>query len=489
MQSTANSTVNPMRLFKRPHRLALFFSFISTALLLCSCATKHVEQLSADPKVPAQWEAPMPDSRRATELKNWWKSQNEPELVTLIEAANEVSPNIASALARIERAKASQVQDLSSLLPELTATMSRNKSYSPLANGAYTQTQTGVQVSWALDLAKLNGSQLSGGRAGLESADAQWHDARILVAAEVADLYYASRICQRQSELYNRDAKSYERSVQMMLRSLQAGMAADGDLAAERYNAAQVMGQLQKQQATCELQIKGLVALTGQSEPSLRQLLQPAWQRPLSLASFSVSAIPAQALSQRPDVYVAELDVIQAQARVMQAQANRLPRLSLEGFVGRSSIDAGDVSVRNATSWTFGPLALNLPIFDAGRRAADQRAAEEDLNASISAYHARVRLAVREIEEALVQLDSADQRLCYSRVAAEQAAIRLQSSERLLQEGMLSPFELEELRRKARAAEQDSLALDLEGRRAWTTLYRAVGGGFDRSSMNTESKP
>ena len=482
-------TAKQMRPYPRLRLLALASCVLSAALVLSGCATKSaLEPLSDDPKVPTHWIAPLPDSKRISDLKAWWKSQSEPELTILIDAANAVSPNVSSALARIEQAKALQSKALSSLLPGLSGTASTARSRASLYSGMYVQDQAGVQVSWALDLASLSGAETSAARADLESAQALWHDARTLVAAEVADLYYASRTCQRQSAFLAKDAASHEQSVQMMQRSLNAGMASEGDMAGARYNAAEAMNLWQRQQAICDVQIKGLVALTGKSEPVLRQLMQSVWERESVPTSFAVETVPAQALAQRPDVYVAERDVLQAQARVMQAQANRLPRLSLEGFIGWGSSVFGGNRNSNST-WTFGPLALTLPIFDAGRRAAEQRAAEADLTAAISAYHARVRLAVREVEEALVQLDSANKRLTQSSIAAEQARVRLQSSERLHQQGMLSSFELEELRRQARTAQLNALALDLAGQRAWTTLYRAVGGGFKNSSAHSESTP
>lgn len=473
----------------RTRLVTLTCSIFSAVLLLGACATKSpLEGLANDPRVPAKWEAPLPDSERMTQLKAWWQSQNEPELMTLIEAANEVSPNVASALARIEQAKALQAKALSSLLPGLSATASTARSRASLYSGVYVQNQAAVQVSWALDLANLRGAPTVAARAELESAQAQWHDARTLVAAEVADLYYASRICQHQRSLHVQDAASHEQSVLMLQRSMHAGMASEAELAGARYNAAEANSLLHQQQATCDVQIKGLVALTGKSEPALRQLMQAVWERKSAPASFSVDTVPAQALAQRPDIYVAERDVLQAQARVMQAQANRLPRLSLEGSVGRGASVFAGTSTSNNT-WNFGPLALNLPIFDAGRRAAEQRAAEAELTSAISAYHARVRLAVREVEEALVQLDSAKKRSAQSRIAAEQARLRLESHERQLRQGMLSPFELEELRRQARTAQLNTLALDLAGQRAWTTLYRAVGGGFENSSAHRETTP
>ena len=243
MQPVTSATMEQTRsLAKKPRQWAPVFLLCCTALVLGGCAAlPAVESLSDDHRVPSAWVAPQSDSARISELSRWWQAQNEPELVTLIDAANAVSPDVSSALARIERAKAQQALARSSLLPELSGAASVNRTDAALSSGIDVQNQAGLQVSWALDLASLRGAQTSAARADLESAQAEWHDARTLVAAEVADLYYASRTCRRQSALYEQDAESHKASVQMVQRSLQVGMASHAELAAARYNAAEAM--------------------------------------------------------------------------------------------------------------------------------------------------------------------------------------------------------------------------------------------------------
>lgn len=460
-------------------------SAVSTALLFLSgCSTMHVPPVVAESTyVPTKWTARLPTAERSATLQAWWQSQNEPELAQLIATAQSVSPDIATALARIEQAKSLQAQARAAHLPSLSATASQSRMHAPLYNGTYVQNQAGLQIGWELDLARLRGADTMATRAQLESAQARWHDARILMAAEVADLYYASRAFQQQKLLIEEDVASYEVAEQWLLRLFQEGLVSDADLATARVNASESRARLQQQQASCDVQVKGLVAMTGQSESEVRQLMQAAWSRPGSPVPFAIAAVPVQTLAQRPDIYMAERDVLQAQATVLQAEAARLPRLSLEGFVGRGNFIYGGTTT-NASTWTFGPLALTLPIFDGGRREAEQRAAEADVKAALSIYQSRVRQGVREVEEALVQLDSAEKRWLESRTTAQQALIRLQSNQNLLQEGLLSALEFEDIRRQTRVSESNSFALDLERQRAWITLYRAIGGGFQPSSLS-----
>lgn len=454
----------------------------SATLLLGGCSTlQPLPRLIENPQIPQQWGAHHSDNVRSIELQDWWQSQDEPELAELIEAAQNVSPTVATALARIEQSRAQQAQMVSKLLPELSATASSSKMHAPLYSGTYTQNQTGVQIGWVLDMASLSGVNTVSARAQHESAQAQWHDARILIAAEVADLYHASHICRQQLELAQKAAASFGESERLTRLSLQAGMASNMALASARTNAADSRARLQQQHATCDIQLKGLVAMTAKSESDLEKLLLPVWARESTPTPFAISAIPAQSLAQRPDLYIAERDVLQAQAKVVQAESARLPRLSLEGFVGYGNfVFAGTAT--NASTWTFGPLAVNLPIFDAGKRAADQLAAEADLRAALVTYQARVRQGVREVEEALVLLNSIEQRWLESRIVAEQARVALGSSRNLLQQGMINRLEYEDSQRQSWLADSTARTLDLERHRAWITLYRAVGGGFHPST-------
>lgn len=90
----------------------------------------------------------------------------------------------------------------------------------------------------------------------------------------------------------------------------------------------------------CDVEVKALVALTSWEEPTLRtRLAQPVAAAPDAL--FTIDALPAQVLTQRPDVYNAEREVAAASADVASAQAQRYPRLTLSGSVGAAQVRMG----------------------------------------------------------------------------------------------------------------------------------------------------
>jgi multidrug efflux system outer membrane protein len=192
---------------------------------------------------------------------------------------------------------------------------------------------------------------------------------------------------------------------------------------------------------------------------------------------MAIASLPAQVLSQRPDVFAAERRVAAAGADVGGAHAQRFPRLSLSGSIGRANFRTGGTDTELST-WSVGPLALSLPVFDGGRRAANVSAAEARYEEAVAVYRASVRQAVREVEEALVSLQSTAARGTDVRIAVEGYRTSFNATEARYKGGLASLVELEEARRNRLAAENALVSLERERRTAWIALYRAAGGGW-----------
>jgi outer membrane protein TolC len=185
-------------------------------------------------------------------------------------------------------------------------------------------------------------------------------------------------------------------------------------------------------------------------------------------------------------VFAAERDVIVASAQVGYAKAQRLPHLSLNGSIGALRYTSQG-STTNLDTWSFGPLAVSLPLFDGGQRAANVSAAEANYTQSVAVYRGRVRQAVREVEEALVKLQSADARKQDAQTSATGYADSLQATQTRYSQGLASLVELEDARRNSLAAQSAQLSLALERNLTWVALYRALGGGFDANAPTDAS--
>lgn len=462
-----------------PHAFSLTRSATLLALttVLGGCAFLSMPPAQVESDASAQWQAPLPHAGAVGDLSQWWQSQGDPTLVALIEAAQAQSPGVAQALARIASARANQAQAGGALLPQVNAQVAAQRGVSTPGVPVATTLTGGLQAAWELDLVGANRAVNKAANAQVQGSQALWHDARVSVAAEVANVYYAQRHCQAQLALQRQDAASRAQTARLVAISAQAGFVAAGDAALAKASAADAAARATQQATACDMNTKALVALTAWNEPDLKQKVALALATPAQSAPFSIASVPAQTVAQRPDVFAAEREVAVASAQVGAAKAQRFPRLTLAGSIGALRSTSYGVETHLDT-WSFGPLALTLPLFDGGQRVANVHAAQANYTQAVSSYKARVRNAVREVEEALLTLQSTAARQDAVDSAAAGFAQSLAATQTRFDQGLASLVELEDARRQALATQSAQRALELERWRAWIALYRASGGGF-----------
>lgn len=446
-------------------------------MLMSACAVV-MPPSQVDSEVVDQWHAPLPHQGAVRELSQWWQQQGDNVLVEFIQAAQNVSPTLAAAVSRVESARASQVAAGAVLLPQVSASVGSSRGVSQPAVPVATTLQGGFQAAWELDLVGANRAVSKAALAQLEGTQAQWHDARVSVAAEVAQVYYGLTSCYQQLEVTRNDAASRAQTAQVSELGVKSGFVAPSTASLASASAAEGRARVNQQLATCDVSIKALVALTALPEAKVRQKTLSAQAAHFKVVGFAVQGVPAQTITQRPDIFAAERDVLVASAQVGSAKAQRFPRLTLNGSIGALRYSSMGVET-NLDTWSFGPLALSLPIFDGGQRAANVELAQVRYAEAVSVYRAKVRQAVREVEEALVNLHSTQARALDAEVATKGYAESFQATKIRYEQGFASLTDLEDSRRVTLAAESALIALDLERKRAWVTLYRALGGGFE----------
>ncbi|WP_295851376.1 efflux transporter outer membrane subunit [uncultured Xylophilus sp.] len=464
-------------------------------LALAGCALPR-PPATPDVALPTAWQAPRPPAPAAVApatdpslphggsadgMARWWERAGDPLLVELVGAAQAASPTLAQAASRIGQARASRVAAGAALGPTLDAVGNLSRGFQPQFLAVATTAQGNLQAGWEPDVFGGNRAARDAAQARLEGAQAGWHDARVSVAAETANQLTALRACREQLVVATDDARSRRESARLSALTTQAGFQAPADDALARASAADAGNRLLQQQAQCDVAVKGLVALTAIDETVLRQKLDAAPVAPVPDALFSIAELPAQVLAQRPDIAIAARDVVAASADVANAEAQRYPRLTIGGAIGRFYVDAPQFS-GSSTTWTAGPLQLSLPLFDGGRRAANTAAARAKYDEAVALYRARVRQAVREVEEALVNLRATADRAADAETAAAGYRASFEGFQARYDAGLASQIQLEDARRTALAAETTRVNLKRERMAAWIALYRAAGGGWEPSA-------
>ncbi|MBP6718057.1 MAG: efflux transporter outer membrane subunit [Rhodoferax sp.] len=459
-------------------------ALVSSTLVLSACSiTLPATQVAS--RMAPQWQAPLPHQGQVQSLNHWWQRQGNPLLVELIEAAQAQSPSLAQAMTRLAQARANQTAANAVLLPQANASAGISRGVNQPNTPVATTANVGLQASWELDLVGANKAVNDAALANVQGSQALWHSARVSVAAEVAQTYYRLATCQQLLGVAQADAASRSETARLSDISANAGFTATGTSALARASAAEARSRVTRQQESCDLSTKALVALTGMDEANLRQKLALTLVQPAQEAPFSIASVPAQTLAQRPDVFAAEREVAVASAQVGSAKAQRYPRLTLNGSVGAVRVSSGSAT-SNVSTWSFGPLALSVPLFDGGQRVANISLAETQYVQAVTTYRAQVRQAVREVEDALITLQSTETRQANAEVSREGYAQSLSATQVRYDQGLASLVELEDARRVSLAAQSGLLNVALERHLAWVALYRAVGGGWNPTAAPPE---
>jgi outer membrane protein, multidrug efflux system len=480
---------------KKLHKKPRLPFLILSPLFLAACAITPTSTLVSD-QVATKWYSPLPVPTAGAKtdlphqgsvkaLGDWWQSLGDPLLVELISSAQAASPSVTAAASRIAQARSAVVVTGAAAGPNLSAAASASRGASQLNVPLASVGQVGLQASWEIDLWGANRAAQDAAQARLAGSQAGWHEARVSVAAEVANTYLNLRTCEQLVGIAKDDVTSRTETSRLTGLLASAGFTAPANAALARASKAQSQSMLTMQRTQCDMQAKALVALTTFSESEIRQKLAivGVFNAYTAINKIAMPTLPAQLLAQRPDVFAAQQEVAAASGDVGSAQAAKYPRLGLSGSVGLAALRTGGVSTNGAT-WSIGPVSLTLPILDGGRISAAVDLANANYEAAAANYRAKVRGAVREVEEALLSVQSATDRLADAAIATEGYSVAFVASEARFKSGLGSLSDLEDTRRTALAAKTALLNLERERSAAWVALYRAVGGGWTSAAKN-----
>lgn len=443
-------------------------------VVLAGCAAGPGRQ-APPPSAPAAWHAPLPHGGSTTAMQQWWQQFDDPVLTRLIEQAEAGSPSLAQAWANIEKARATLTTAEAAGVPGLSGngSLTRGRQQQSSQPRTATTRSAGLDASWEIDLWGKVRRNTEAAQARVDARIDDWHDARVSLAAEVADTYVQYRACGLLAGAYERELASTMQTDKATAAAVRAGFSAPSDGMLARASVASTRSTLVLQRAQCELLVKSLVALTGHDEPALRLLLAQGAAQVPQPQSIEVHSVPAEVLRQRPDLAAVERELAATSAEVGAARADLYPSLSLSGSVSLSAVSGAS----SVTTWSFGPV-LSIPLFDGGRRRAAVSSAQAGHASALANWRQRVRTVVREVEQALVNLDSTAQRASDAERAAGEYRRHFDSIEANWRAGNDSLLTLEEARRSALSAEVSLLTLQRDRVQYWIALYKALGGGW-----------
>jgi outer membrane protein, multidrug efflux system len=333
-----------------------------------------------------------------------------------------------------------------------------------------------LSASWEVDLFGRIRHNIAASNQRLLARQGDAQSARLSLQTLIADTLTQSRACYLKVASRTEDLRSRKKTSDLTALRQSAGQLAPIDTARARTSEADSANQLISTQALCSQLVNALVAATGLSNDEILIALdQKSTKTLVALPKPPKSSlrIPAQVLASHPSVVTALRNADAAYEEIGSAEASRRPSLSLSALLGSSWLSAGLTDTRS-TVWSLGSSMAGV-IFDAGAGKANVNAAAARHTQTLAQLESTIRSVVQDIENALVSLDSAQQREAAAIAGSENAQILLQGSEASFRAGRMSLFELEDARRSFNAAQNNLIDAQRDRAQAWIALIKASG--------------
>jgi len=411
----------------------------------------------------------------ANELR-WWTLFDDPVLDTLIKTGLANNQDAQIAMEAVTQASYMLSIQRREMLPkfDVQGNISRgNYQGIPLGEVTNAISITG-NVRWEIDfwgkLRRLNEAAAANYLASQEGLRA----VKISLISSIAQTYFRLLEFRKQYQIATQTLATRDSTLRIIQARFDRGIIPEIDV-----------NQAQVQRAIAAEAVPFFTRQIYQTEHALSVLLgnnpgRILVGKPLEEQDFVLdipAGIPSDLLYRRPDIVAAEQDIVAANALVGVAKAQRLPAISLTGLLGVASTDLSDIT-GNGAAWNIGGSLL-APLFYWNQNLLRVKFEESSARQAILNYQATAINAFREVEDALIQIETLRQEI----VAATQRLNAAANGEFLSFErydkGVTSYLEYLEQQRQAFNAAQNLAAKQQQLLSTYVLLYKALGGGWN----------
>lgn len=468
-------------------------SLSALALAGCTVGPDYRPRSATELGVPDAYSVEPGTANLATreELTRWWEKFGDPDLTRLVDLAARQNLDLAASVARLRQAREALVQDRAQLLPTLSGSAGYNRSenlrgggtsvtlpdgtISTVGGGGRSNFSLGLDANYQVGLFGEVRRTVEATRA--EYAGAGYDQASVLLAtqAEVARNYILLRLVQAQLANARDSLALQDDNLEIAGFRVQAGLVSSLDQEQARSSRAQTAAQIPSLESSYQQAVARLGVLTGQAPGALKAELEATKPIPAS-ATLINAGVPADVLRQRPDVLRAERTLAAATARIGVAKASLYPALAISGSLDSNAGNLGSLG----SAITGGLFAgLTQAIFNGGRLRSQVRSAEAAADGAFVSYKQTVLLALEEVENAIVALNTARAREREFAVALDAANATALLGRLQYRNGLTDFITLNTAEASLLSARNGLVQARGDQATALIQLYNALGGGWD----------
>ena len=412
----------------------------------------------------------------------WLDLVQDSVLRQLVDTALQDNRDVRTAVAAIDEFRAQYRATRGALLPELTGNGEAGRNelvFGTFGAQTFDVYRATADLSWELDLLGRVRRSTQAARADLAVRQEDRRALELSLISDVATGYVDLREADRNLEIARRTLTSRQLTLALARQRLDQGLISELDVRqfeAEVASPAASVADFERQVAQQENALSVLVGRNPGAIARGRSLTELAARIPVP------AGVPSALLEHRPDVRGAEAALRAATARIGVAEAARLPTFVISGQYGTQSTEFSKWFGSGTKIWQAF-AGVSVPLFTQGRPGGEEvNVARARAEQARSQYEQTVLVAVREVEDALVGLRTAQDRAAAQQrqVVALRRALELANMR--YQNGVSSYLDVLDAQRGLFSAELSLTQAERDQLVAAVQLYKAVGAGWPRST-------
>ncbi|MBC2717643.1 MAG: efflux transporter outer membrane subunit [Desulfobacteraceae bacterium] len=467
---------------------SLFIRIISVfAGLLLSACTMGPDFQSPDLKIktPEAFQN-SPDGTLSgfQELENWWQIFDDPEIDQIVKNVIQNNLDIQIAAARVLEIQSIFKQVRADQYPTLGLSVEAGRrsysAFNPLTGDVGSKISDSYNLSlpasYEVDLWGRLSRSTEAAKAELFSAEENRRTVVQTIIAEAVNLYLNIESLERQIQVNHKSVDAFRQSLEVVEGRYRRGLTTILDVRQASRILAQAESQLPAFTAALGLQSHALAILQGQypkNKPPRDQDLDY-----FRLPPEVPPGLPSDLIARRPDIAAAEASLHSACAQIGVAKASRFPQIKLTGTFGYASDELNSLFNPESELWSIAAGGMQS-VFNAGKLAANQRAAQARYEQTLTAYSKTVLQAFGEVEGALLNRKELIDRRSRLLKYRDEAAATLDVANDRYGRGLVDYLTVLDSQQVRVDAELQLIAVEYELLSNHVSLCRALGGGWD----------
>jgi NodT family efflux transporter outer membrane factor (OMF) lipoprotein len=414
----------------------------------------------------------------------WWATFNDPFLNELVQSAYAQNLSLREAGFRVLEARAQLGIARGELFPQQQTHVGDYSANGMSVNTAnrhltqerwFSQWDYGFSLAWELDFWGRFRRAIEASEATLDASVEQYDEVLVTLLGDVASNYVQYRTAEQRIAYARENVRVQQQILELATARFKGGQASELDVNQSQSDLSSTEALIPRLRVSLRDANNRLCILLGMPPEDLQQRLGTG---PIPSAPPSVAVgIPAELLSRRPDVRRAEREAAAQSAQIGVAQADFYPQVLVNGTLGWSSQDLGNLFSGKSFTGSVGP-GFRWYILNYGRILNNVHWQDAKFQELATTYQQTLLKANEEVENGLarfLEYQEEVQALTVSVAAAkksvEEAVAQYQGG--LTDFNRVAVLQQQLVQRQEQLAQaQGDVALGL------VDVYRALGGGW-----------